>query len=323
MNKEEFENIRQGLFLDKGITMEQALELLEYNDKEAIYNLANDLRKFYFKNTLEVCTITNAKSGRCSEDCSWCSQSVHFKSKVDCYDLVDKDSTVKTASDHEAMGVGKHSLVTSGHSLSDKELSRIIPIYKEIRETSAISLCASMGLLNKSQLERLKTEAGVSRYHCNIESAPSHFGKLVTTHTIEEKVETIKAAMELGMGVCSGGILGMGETMEQRLEMAFFLNELQVDSIPLNILTPISGTPMENESPLTKDEILLSVAMFRIINPKTQIRLAGGRNIVADYEEELLNCGLSGVMTGDYLTTSGKSMNEDLKNLKNFNYKIT
>jgi biotin synthase len=206
--------------------------------------------------------------------------------------------------------------------MQDQDLDELIPIYKAIRLNTDINLCASMGLLTRESLERLYKEGEVRRYHCNLESAPSYFPSLVSTHSIEEKITTIKTAQEIGMKICSGGIIGMGESFEQRIELALLLRELNVDSIPLNIFTPIKGSPLFNQAPMSKDEVLLSFAIFRIINPKAHIRLAGGRLLIQEFEEELLNCGISAVMTGDYLTTQGNGISDDLKKLKSYGYSI-
>jgi len=209
-------------------------------------------------------------------------------------------------------GVKRHSLVTSGKKVSDKTLDKLIPIYKKIQKNCDISLCASMGLLSKHQLLRLRNEAGIEHYHCNLETAPSFFSKVCSKHTIEEKIKTIKYAQEIGLKICSGGILGMGETMEHRIELAITLRDLKVQSIPINVLMPIKGTPLENAKPLSEEEILTSIALFRFLNPKANIRFAGGRLQIKPFQEKALKAGINSALTGDYLTTIGSNIKNDI-----------
>jgi biotin synthase len=301
---------------------DQVLSMIENVELVKILQFAKEVRDDNFGSVLDVCTITNAKSGACTEDCKWCSQSMHNNCEIEEYDLVECKSVVETVKRDFSEGVSQHSLVTSGHSMNDEELNGLIPIYKALRECSTIGLCASMGLLNYQELLRLYKEGDVRRYHCNLETAPSFFPDLVTTHTIEEKITTIKTAQQIGMKICSGGIIGMGESMEQRIELAILLQELQVDSIPLNIFTPIKGSPLYNKLPLAKEEILLSFAVFRLINPKAHIRLAGGRLLIKEFEKELLDAGVSAIMTGDYLTTQGNGISADMKKMSSYGYQI-
>jgi len=224
--------------------------------------------------------------------------------------LVDAKVAQKQAMENANQGVNKFSLVTSGRALSNKNLTALCSVYKSIGQQSKIKLCASMGLLKQEQLQQL-AEAGVTHYHCNIETAPSYFSKLVTTHTMQEKIATIKLAQELGMGVCSGGIIGMGETMDQRIEMAFTLRDLNILSIPINILMNVEGTKIGDVSPLTDEEVLTTFALFRLINPKANIRLAGGRQLISHIQERVLKAGVSAALVGDYLTTIGTNIQQD------------
>jgi biotin synthase len=207
-------------------------------------------------------------------------------------------------------GVERFSLVTSGRALSNSNVKKACSIYRAISQKSDIHLCASMGLLSFDALQQLKS-AGVEHYHCNIETSPSLFSSLCTTHTFEEKVNTIKAAREAGLLICSGGIIGMGETMEQRIEMAIALQQLEVNSIPINILNPIEGTPLSGNQMLSDEEILTTIALFRFINPRAHIRFAGGRNLIAHIQSKALRAGVSAALVGDYLTTIGTNIDED------------
>lgn len=277
---------------------------------EQICGLADRVRQHFMGNKIDTCSIMNARSGRCSEDCKWCSQSVHHHSKIDIYPLVDAQEALRHALDNHSKGVGRFSLVTSGRTMSDRDIDRVTDIYREIAGQCSIYLCASMGLLNKEQLRRLK-ESGVGHYHCNIETAPSYFPTLCTTHTIQEKLQTIQWAREVGLKICSGGIIGMGESMEQRIEMAFALREIGVVSIPMNILNPIQGTALEGTVALSDDQILRTFGLFRLINPEAHIRFAGGRTQIAHIQERALRGGVSAALVGDLLTTIGSNIEQD------------
>lgn len=316
------EALKQKVLNHQDLSYEEALSLSNAADKEALYKAADEIRLHFCNKVIDLCSITNAKSGKCTQDCKWCSQSMHHSSDIEEYEIIDSKKAVKEAVDNAKQGVDRHSLVTSGRRVSNKTLDGLIPIYREIAKQSSISLCASMGLITEEQMSRLKNEANVKHYHCNIETAPSFFSELVTTHTIDEKIETIKLAQKVGLKVCSGGIIGMGETMEQRIEMAFTLRNLEIQSIPINILQPIKGTALENFPPLSEDEILTTIAVFRFINPKANLRFAGGRVQIKDFQHKALRAGISAALTGDYLTSTGSNIQEDIQDFKNAGFKI-
>lgn len=293
----------------------------EYSNSE-LFTLANDLRKHFQGQKLSTCMIKNAKSGSCSEDCKWCAQSKFHNTGISVFPLVDYDNTLAEVQYAETVGVEMFGLVASGRRVSQREVGQLTEIYKKLSSaTPNIKLCSSLGLLSKDDLKKLY-ESGVRRYHCNIETAPSYFDRLCTTHTIEEKVATIKAAQEVGMSICSGGIIGMGETMEQRIEMAVFLQSLKVDSIPINLLQPIANTPLEGATPLNDNEILRTFAIFRIINPQADIRFAGGRMRIKHIQKQAFGTGVSGAMLGNLLTTIGSGVEEDLELFEELGYKI-
>lgn len=296
------------------INSAEAYQLTQTEDKEALYALACDLRKHFNGNKFESCSIINAKSGRCPEDCKWCSQSTFHSTKIDVYPLIKESEALDMALHNRSKGVERFSLVTSGRKLSTKETMLTADIYSSLKEKSDIKLCASLGLMSKEKLEVLY-KSGVTRYHCNIESAPSHFNTLCTTHTLEDKLATLRAAREVGMELCSGGIIGMGESMEQRIEFAMTLREIAPDSIPLNILSPIPGTPLENMPPLSQEEILASIAIIKIVNPAIPLRFAGGRGALSSAGvTKALHSGISGAIVGDMLTTAGATdINSDFK----------
>ncbi len=290
---------------------EEAVELEAKSTTEELCKRADRLRKYYLGLTVDTCSIINARSGLCSEDCKWCAQSRFHKTSADIYPMIEAPEAVAEAIHNRSKGVGRFSLVTSGRTLSAADTDKICAIYREIAGKTDIGLCASLGLLGPQQMKRLK-ECGVARYHCNLETAPSYFPSLCTTHTTDEKIQTLRHAREAGLELCSGGIIGMGESMAQRIELAVTLQELGVDSIPVNVLNPIPGTALADTPPLSDDEILRSMAMMRIINPSAHIRLAGGRTVIKHLERRLLHCGVSAMITGDMLTTSGSDIDSDM-----------
>ena len=304
------------------LSYEEGVELTKVEDKEALYQAADEIREKMCGNRIDLCSITNAKSGKCPQNCKWCSQSAFYKTEIEEYEIVDRKAAVNEALENAKKGVSRHSLVTSGRRIYDKTLDNLIPIYKEIKEKSDISLCASMGLIDEYQLKRLRDEVGIEHYHCNLETAPSFFPNVCTSHSIEEKINTIKNAQKLGMKVCSGGIIGMGEEMYHRVELACALRDLNVQSIPINILTAVEGTPLENAEPLEEEEILTTIAVFRFINPKANLRFAGGRIQIKHFQDKALRAGISAALTGDYLTTSGSNINEDIVDFKKAGFTI-
>lgn len=316
------EKLKQKVLAGMAITTQEAMNLATCSNKQALYDAANEIREKLCGNKMDLCSITNAKSGNCSENCKWCSQSAKHKTNIEKYSIVNKEQAVKEAIDNRAKGVHRHSLVCSGHSASDKLIEELIPIYKEIRAKSDMAVCASMGLLKKKQLQQLKEQGGIDHYHCNLETAPSIFHRLCSTHTIEDKIETIKYAQELGINVCSGGIIGMGETIEHRIELAFTLRDLNIQSIPINILNPIEGTALENQAPLSEEEILTCIALFRFINPTAKLRFAGGRMQLKAFEDKALKAGINSALTGDYLTTTGSDIQQDVSNFTKQGFEI-
>lgn len=292
------------------VGLDDAVEIERTWSTEDLCTLAGRLRTVYTGNYLDTCSIMNARSGQCSENCKWCSQSMFHKTDIDVYPLVGMAEALEMARHNAAKGVRRFSLVTSGRTMSDRDVDRCAAIYRAIGRECGIYLCTSMGLLNREQLQRLY-DSGVRRYHCNLETAPSYFPEVCTTHTAEEKMQTIRWAMDVGMEVCSGGIIGMGETMRQRIELAATLAGLGIKSIPVNILNPVKGTALENMPPLGDVEILRTVAIFRIVNPEAHIRFAGGRNLIKHLEPALLHSGISASIVGDMLTTSGADIDTD------------
>ena len=285
--------------------------LARYEGSDDLYCAAEEITRALCPPVFDSCSIVNARSGRCSENCKWCAQSAHYATGCDTYDLIDEDLCLAEAKHNHDKGVHRFSLVASGRALKGATLDRLCSVLRRIGSEVGISTCASLGLIGREEMIKLR-EAGVSRYHCNLETAPSYFGSLCTTHTIEDKIRTIDLAHEAGMEVCSGGIIGMGETRRQRVEFALTLRRVSPCSIPLNILQPIPGTPLEHAEPLTDAEILRTVAMFRLIHPRVTLRFAGGRaRLSREMQLEAIRVGVNGGIVGDLLTTIGSNVEQD------------
>ncbi|MFI3261529.1 MAG: biotin synthase BioB [Rikenellaceae bacterium] len=318
MNLGELEEL---ILKEYAINSEEALYLYENMPLNELLSLARELSKKYDVKEFDTCSIINARSGKCSENCKWCSQSKFYNTNIEIYPLLEADKIINMAQHNANSGVSRFSLVTSGRKMSTAEIEKIAPVYQYLKDNVNIELCASMGLLGKAELQKL-FDAGCKRYHCNLETAPSHFDNLCTTHTIEDKIETINYAKEVGMTICSGGIIGMGESAEQRIELALLLRSLEVDSIPMNVLNPIKGTPLEASKPLSDEDILRTFAIFKIIYPKAVIRFAGGRTLITRIQERAVQGGVSAAIVGDMLTTLGIDMKTDLVMLKTLREQI-
>ena len=300
---------------------EQVSEWMETLGDERLYELARRIRMRRDGRRIDMCSIMNARSGRCSEDCKWCAQSKFHKTDIEVYPLVGEQEAVREAAHNASKGVRRFSLVTSGRALSDGETDRVCGIYRRIGSEVDISLCASLGLLSKEQLVGLR-QSGVRRYHCNLETAPSYFGELCTTHTQQQKLQTIAWAREAGLEICCGGIIGMGESERQRIEFALAIRDTGAVSVPMNVLNPIPGTRLEKALPLSDRDVLRAAALMQIVNPDASVRLAGGRSRIKHLEPELFRCGVSASIVGDLLTTSGSDIDTDKAMFKKWGFGI-
>ena len=270
------------------------------------------IQKNFCGNHIDLCTIINGKSGRCGEDCKYCAQAARHKTGVDEYNFLPTEKILEVALTDERAGVNRFSIVTSGRTLDGKNFERAIEAYKVLHDKVRIKLCASHGILTAEQLQRLKA-AGVTRYHHNLETSRRFFPHICTTHTFDDRIKTIKLAQKIGLEICSGGIIGMGETWQDRIDLAFELAALEIKSIPINILNPIKGTPLENLKTLAPEEILRTIAIFRYINPSANVRLAAGRKFLPDAGASAFLHGASAAITGNMLTTSNTNIKSDLK----------
>lgn len=276
-----------------------------------LISIADRTRRERAGDSLELCSIMNAKSGLCGEDCKFCAQSARFHTGVDTYPLKTKDEMLKAASRAKEIGAGRFDIVTSGNRLSDDELRVIAEAVREITANMGIRMCASLGSLKEEDFNMLK-EAGLTRYHHNIETSRGYYPKIVSTHSFEDRLRTIGAAKACGLEVCSGGIIGLGESWDDRIDMAFTLKELGVDSVPLNFLVPIQGTPFESCSRISVHDALKTVAIFRIILEDKIIKIAAGRETLLKDSQALgFLSGANGMLIGGYLTIKGHSPEND------------
>ncbi len=295
----------------KGVSRFEAERLMEWENLDELCDAADRICRHFQPAKVDSCSIVNARSGLCGEDCKWCAQSMQYSSACEHYESLPYDETLKAARHNEDAGIKRFSLVTSGRSLSDKALKGFCEQYKRLTQDTRLYLCASMGLLNLEQMKALK-EAGVRRYHCNMETSKGVFGRLCSTHTPEDKLRTIEYARQAGLEICSGGIIGMGESAAERLDFAFELREIAPDSVPVNILNPIPGTPLENTPLISEEEIIRTAALFRFILPLQSIRFAGGRKRLSEKSMlRMMKGGVNGVLMGDMLTTISHRIADD------------
>ena len=292
------------------ITKEEALELYDAPLDE-LKESASKITSHFFKEAIELCCISNGKCGKCSENCKFYSQSRYYNTEIQQSVLKSVDEFFKEAQANDKRGVHRFSIVTAGVRLSKAELKTIAQAYKKISSELKISCCGSLGLLDYDDFVMLK-ESGLKRYHNNLETSPNFFKEICTTHTMKQKEDTIALAKKAGLEICSGCILGMGESVEDRVDIALELRKLQVDSTPINILNPIKGTPLENRPTVHPDEVRRTIALFRHVLPKTVLRLAGGRLIIQKYFTDLYKYGINAEITGDMLTTAGLTVADDI-----------
>lgn len=312
------EALKKKVLSGMGITKEEAMALADAPLSD-LCDAADEIREHFCGSGFDLCSIINAKSGKCPENCRYCAQSAHYDTGCEISPLVSIDEAVSTARLNEESGILRFSLVTSGRSLSDYEVDKCCEIIRAIKKETTIEICGSFGLLNEAQYRRLK-DAGLTRVHNNLEASAGFFPNVCTTHTHEDKLDAIFAARAAGLSICSGGIMGLGESMEDRIDMALELRALGVLSIPVNMLNPIKGTPMENNTVLSDEEMHRICAIFRFINPKASIRLAGGRGLMSDMGEGCFRSGANAAITMNMLTTSGVTINDDLALLNKLGY---
>ncbi len=299
------------------ITFSEAMELMNLHGSECmeLFSLANNVRG-KLGDRVDLCSIVNAKCGLCPEDCKFCAQSVHNDADITPYPLMDEDEIRNMAIMMQEEGAARFCIVTSGKETANEDFERILGAIKRIRRETSLSICISLGTLTKENARELK-KAGAARIHHNLETSENFFKNICTTHTYEEKIRTIQIAREAGLEVCCGGIIGLGESARDRVELAFTLRELDVDSIPINILNPIAGTTLSGAEPIAPMEVLKTIAVFRLILPEKNIRIAGGREKnLRDLQCLCLLSGANGLLLGNYLTTPGRTPSEDIQMIR-------
>lgn len=322
-------NIGEELFRkgssDEALTKEDAMAILTAKGASlsSILAGAHALKEHHLGIKIDLCSIINAKSGRCSENCSFCAQSAHHRTEAPVYSLKSTEEILAGARQAEREGSHCFGIVTSGTRITPgEELEKILESLMRIRQETAIEPSASLGILDGETARKLK-EAGCVTYHHNLETARSFFPQICSTHDYEDDVETVRVAKAAGMKVCCGGIFGLGESLEQRYEMALTLKDLDVDSVPLNFLNPIAGTPLEGASNLTPMDCLRIIALYRYMLPNKRISVCGGREPnLREFQSWIFLAGASGTMVGNYLTTSGRDRQTDLQMLSDAEVEI-
>lgn len=301
---------------------------MDKNELLKLYNLDLDellnISSKYIKNNIEFCSLINARNGKCSQNCKYCAQSSHYCTNIESYPLVEVDEVKKTALEARANKASRFAIVTSGRTPDEgRDFQIELNMIKEINKIEGLNSCASIGILNEEQAKQL-ADAGLKRFHHNINTAKSYYPQVCTTHTWDDRLNTCRLVKKYGMELCCGVILGMGESIEQRVEMALELAEIQPDSIPINILMPIPETPFENYlDKIDEENVLRTLAIFKIANPQAILRFCGGRmRLSEENQRKALNSCVEGIMIGNYLTTIGKAPEEDLKTVTDMGKKI-
>lgn len=305
------------------ITKEEAVRLYKTAPADELFDVANRIRKNRCGNTSSVCSIINAKSGRCSENCAYCAQSAHWKTSCATTEIIKPGKSIELCERALKNRVSRISLVTSGRGLFGKDFEVALENFRAIKEKfkDEIKLCASLGILSFEQMQELKL-AGVDRYHHNIETCRNYFSRICTTHSYDERIRTIQNAKKAGLEICSGGIIGLGESREDRIDLALELRRLEVQSVPINILTPIKGTPLGNAQAISREDVLITISVFRFIMPAQTIRCAAGRKSLGKNGEPAFAAGANALISGDFLTTPGSTNDEDISMLEKFGYEL-
>jgi len=323
MTTDRLKKIENKVISRKGLSAPDAefLTSLSGLDLFDLFSAANRIRDRFQGNNVDLCAIVNAKSGKCPEDCSYCAQSTASRARIASYPLLDKKQVHAKAKEAKKGGAKRFCIVTSGRRVSNRELLKIAEMVSGVKKLGLLP-CATLGLLAKDDLKILK-KAGLNRYHNNLETSERFFPTICTTHSHSEKKETIRAAREAGLSVCSGGIFGLGETWQDRIDMAFALREIDPDSVPINFLAPIRGTALSRQQPLEALEALKIISLYRFILPDKQIRVCGGRlQTLGELNSFIFLAGASGLLVGNYLTTSGRGYKDDLRLIKQLGFTV-
>ncbi len=313
-------NLKNKVLAGELIDYDEAVKLVDSDINELI-EAANEIREHFCGDKCDVCSVISVKEGKCTENCKYCSQSQLAEIPILDECVLGEKIITEDAVIDEKKGSGRFCLVSCGRRLSKNEVKLAEKNIRDIHSNSSINICASFGLLDYEDFKLLKA-AGLSMIHNNLETSSDYFPEICSSHTIEQKKETIRAAKKAGLMVCSGGLLGIGETVFDRIKLAFELRELEVDSVPLNLLNPREGTPFYNKKPLTEEEYVQTAAIFRFVMPKVMIRLAAGRGRFEDDGKAALKAGANAVISGDFLTTNGTSFEKDFAMIRECGFKV-
>jgi biotin synthase len=311
------------LISENGIDRNTAIDLSQRKGAGIfdLFALANRVREKFRGNRIDLCSIVNAKSGACPEDCSFCAQSAHSRTAAKVYPLLDREKVLGSASSAKRNGVRRFCIVTSGKKTSAGEIDKICGLVSEIKDIGLLP-CATLGMLDQEEMQQLK-DAGLDRYHHNLETSEDFFSEICSTHTYRDKIKTIEAAGSTGLSICSGGIFGLGESWDDRIDMAFALKDIGVDSVPINFITPVDGTPMAGKELLDPLEALKIIAVYRLILPGREIRVCGGRpRTLRDLNSLIFTAGADGLLLGNYLTTTGREPEDDLRMIRDMGIEI-
>ena len=316
-------NIEEKVLSYGKISRDEALFITSLSGQDVfdLFSSANRIRAHFRGDSIDLCAIVNAKSGACPEDCSYCAQSAGSAAEINTFSLVDKEAVVRKAKEAKAGGAGRFCIVTSGKKPSPTDLAKIAEMVSAVR-TLGLLPCATLGLLSEKDLLVLK-DAGLERYHNNLETSERFFPEICTTHTFQDKLETIRGVKASGLSLCSGGIFGLGETWEDRIDMAFALREIGPDSVPINFLTPVKGTRLGMQKLLGPFDALKIISLYRFILPDKEIRICGGRiQTLGEFNSFIFLAGADGLLTGNYLTTLGRNFEDDLKLINQYGLKV-
>jgi biotin synthase len=317
-------SIERKVLVSGKISREEAL-FIAFLSGQNVFDLfasANRIREHFRGNTVDLCAIINAKSGACPEDCSYCAQSAKSTAEIKTFMLVEKETILEKAKEAKKGGAKRFCIVTSGKKASRSDLTKISEMVSAVREVGLLP-CATLGLLSREDLLQLK-EAGLERYHNNLETSERFFSEICTTHTYQDKLETIREVKSAGLSLCSGGIFGLGETWEDRVDMAFALREIGPDSVPINFLTPVKGTRLGVQKLLNPFDALKIISLYRFILPDKEIRVCGGRlQTLGEFHAFIFPAGADGLLTGNYLTTLGRNFEDDLKLINQYGLKVS
>lgn len=315
------QKLKQKVMDGKEITKEEAMTLAEA-DLDELCQAADEIRKHFCGNVFDICSCINVKGGKCSEDCKFCPQSC-FNDKVEVkpHTLIGSDQMLEEAAYMAQKGVVRCDLVSSGRRLPKDDVRKIVQDIERIRKETGIAVCCSFGLLDREDCEMLK-KAGITRLHNNLESSRTFFTGVCSSHSTDDKMATLRAARAAGLTLCSGCLINLGESMEDRIELALMERELGVKSIPVNVLNPIKDSPFEDQKPMTNEEFCRTVAVFRFLLPDASIRLAAGRVFIEDHGKRALSSGANAAITGDFLMTGGMSIDSDMAMAKELGYEL-